>query len=81
MYISPDQLDKVPAMLTCQAFVAWIVKPVKFQTCYRCGQMGHKASSPDCPGLTPDEVWQTIQPFRGGQSKLSNLYVCPEGCA
>ncbi len=66
LYISPDQLDKVPAMLTCQAFVARIVKPVKFQTCHRYGQIGHKASSSDCPGLAPEEVQQTIQPFCGG---------------
>ncbi len=81
VYISLDQIAKVLAVLHCKAFVARIIKPPQFQACYRCGQAGHKAASPDCPALAPEEVRQTIQPFRRGQNELSNLHVCPEGCA
>ena len=81
MYISPDQIAKVPTTLHCRAFVARIIKPPQFQACHRCGQTGHRVVSPDCPALALDEVRQTIQPFCGGQNKLSNLHVCPEGCA
>ncbi len=77
LYIAPDQIEKVPTTLQCQAFVACIIKPVKFQSCHRCGHVGYKALSPDCPGLALEEVRQMIQPFRGGQCELSNLHVCP----
>ncbi len=69
VYISLDQIDKVPLTLHCKAFIARIIKPMQFQTCHRCGQTGHKAASPDCPTLAPDEVQQTIQPFCGSQNE------------
>ncbi len=64
LYISPDQVDKLPAVMHCKGFPARIVKPIKFQTCFQCGQVGHRAASDECPVLAPVEVRQTIQPFR-----------------
>ncbi len=61
--------------------MACIIKPVKFQSCHKCGNVGHKASSPDYPGIASEKVRQMIQPFRGGQCELSNLHVYLEGCA
>ncbi len=81
VYIASDQLDKVPQTFSCRAFVARVIKPAKFQTCHRCGQVGHKASSVDCPGLAPLDVQASIQPFKGGHNELSNLHMCSEGCA
>ncbi len=81
LYISTDQLDKVQASMMVRAFPARLIKPVKFQTCHQCGQVGHRAASDECLGLTPPDVCQSIQPFHGGQCKLSNLHVCLEGCA
>ncbi len=81
VYIASDQLDKVPQTFSCRIFVARVIKPVKFQTCHRCGQVGHKASCADCPGLAPPDVQASIQSFKGGHNELSNLHVCSESCA
>ena len=56
VYISPDQVTKVPLTLNCQAFIARIVKPPQFQTYHRCGQIGHCAALPNCPALALDKV-------------------------
>lgn len=81
LYISLDQIDKLQILLHCRGFPAHVIKPMKFQSYHRCGQIGHKAASGDCPALVPEEVCHMIQPFRGGQNQLSNLHMCPEGCA
>ena len=56
IYISPDQVDKLPTTLHCKGFLARIIKPVRYQTCFCCRQVGHRAASDKCPALAPDEV-------------------------
>ena len=34
LYVSTDQLDKVPVSMMVRAFLARLVKPVKFQACH-----------------------------------------------
>ncbi len=61
-------------------FTARIVKPTIYSRCSHCQQVGHKASSSDCPARAQPEVAELIQPFCSGADPLSNLHVCPEGC-
>ena len=80
LYISPEQVDKLPSIMHCKGFPARVVKPIRYQTCFCYGQVRHRAASDDCPALALVKVKQTIQPFQGGQNQLSNLCLSRRVC-
>ena len=80
VYLSEDQLNKLLETLEIKNYKARISRPVALSQCKRCNQVGHLAKHKNCPALMPEEIKQTIEPFRGASNQLSNLHCCPEGC-
>ena len=66
-------------MVQIDDFYACTVRPVTFNHYSQCQNVGHRASSGECPAWTLEDVAKSVQVFRGGTDLLSNLHVCPEG--
>ena len=80
VYVMQESTSRLGKSVLINGYQARVIKQVALSRCFRCQQLGHKASSPDCPARATPEVQDSIQVFQGGTNPLSNLHVCPEGC-
>ena len=74
-------VSKFDKTFIVKGFQARIIKPASHNCCSLCKLIGHHPSSDLCLAKAPAEVQQTIQVFLGRDNPLSNIFVCPEGCA
>ncbi len=80
VYVMEQSVSKLVKSLIIEDFPTRVIKKVIYSRYSHCQNIGHKASSDDCPARTPPEVSDSIQVFRGRVDPISNLYVYPEGC-